>query len=300
MIIYSKLGVKGNLGNQLFQVASTLGIAQSNNQEAGFPKWEYSIFFENDLPKINEHKDFIQKKEPSFNYHKLILKDENYDLNGWFQSEKYFDIRQVEEQFTFKYSLIQSIKERYSHLLDSNHILISVRRGDFVNHPYYFQLSYKYYFLAITENFPDWKSRNLIFTSDDISYCKKHFSFLRNSYFLNDLNGIEQLVFGSLSKDFVISNSTFSWWVAWLGEKKDSIIIRPEKNFRGLFAIKNNDNDYFPERWIQFKSSKRTLSINYIGLILKGEFFRISGYLKYSIKKQKKSFKIVIKQIIKL
>ncbi|MDX1718739.1 MAG: alpha-1,2-fucosyltransferase [Salegentibacter mishustinae] len=297
MIIYSELGKKGNLGNQLFQIASTLGIAKSNNQEAGFPKWEYSIFFEHELPEIDRQRDFIQIKEPSFNYKKLILRDENYDLNGWYQSEKYFDIKLVNKYFTFKKSLVQNIREKYSSLLGSKHILISVRRGDFVHHPYYFQLSYKYYFLAISENFPDWKSRKLIFTSDDINYCKKHFSFLENSYFLDDLNAIEQLVFGSLSKDFIISNSTFSWWLAWFGEKKDSTVIRPKQNFRGAFAKKNNDKDYFPERWVQFKTSKKSISLKYIGLILKGDFFRIIDYSEFIFKKQKKKIKKKIKQI---
>ncbi|MFV8279922.1 alpha-1,2-fucosyltransferase, partial [Christiangramia marina] len=281
MIIYSKLGKKGNLGNQLFQIASTLGIAEANNQEAGFPRWEYSNFFENNLPKIDKQKDFIMIKEPSFNYNDLVLRGANYDLDGWYQSEKYFKIQQIRKYFKFKESLIQKIKIKYSFLLNSEHILISVRRGDFVHHPYYFQLSYKYYFLAILENFPDWKLRKLIFTSDDINYCKKHFAFLENSYFLDDLKPVEQLVFGYLSKDFIISNSTFSWWLAWFGEKEDSIIIRPQQNFRGDFAKRNNDKDYFPERWVQFKTSKNSISLNYIGLILKGDFFRIIDYSRF-------------------
>jgi hypothetical protein len=39
MITYSNLGKKGDLGNQLFQIASIIGIAEKNHQEYCFPIW---------------------------------------------------------------------------------------------------------------------------------------------------------------------------------------------------------------------------------------------------------------------
>jgi len=298
VIIYSNLGKRGNLGNQLFQIASTVGIANLNNQDVGFPEWGYSDYFENELPKIDKNKYYSKLTEPSFNYNLIRLTSDNYDLNGWFQSEKYFDTSKTREQFKFKYDLENEVNKEYSYLLDNKNILISVRRGDFVNHPYYFQLSYKYYFLAIQKFFPDWKDRNLIFTSDDIAYCKYHFSFLKNAYFLDNVHPIKQLILGSLCDDYIISNSTFSWWIAWLGEKKDSKIIRPKHNFRGDFKIKNDDSDYFPERWITFDYSQKKISIRYSNLILKGEIYELIGNIKYNIKKYRKVTKNKIKRIL--
>ena len=116
---------------------------------------------------------------------------------------------------------------------------------------------------------------------------------------MEDLNAIEQLAFGSMSKDIVISNSTFSWWLAWLGEKKKSLIIRPEKNFRGDFAGRNDDKDYFPERWIQFKVPKNLINLKYFRLIAVGESYRIVNYLIYLIKTWKKILKETLKRLIK-
>ncbi len=298
MITYTNLGKRGNLGNQLFQIAATIGIANKNHQDYCFPKWKYSIYFEKELPICNPDKKQYQTfKEKQFEYQNIVLNRGEYNLIGWFQSEKYFDIKQVKDQFRFKKYLVHSITNKYGFLLNSKHILISIRRGDFVNHPYYFQLSYKYYFLAIIENFPDWESRNLIFTSDDIDYCKRHYSFLKNSYFLDDLNAIEQLAFGSLATDFIISNSTFSWWLAWLGEKMNSIIIRPEKNFRGEYATINNDKDYFPSRWQTYKVGA-TINSKYLNLIIKGEFFRLIDNTNSFFQKKKKFSKKAIKRII--
>ena len=152
--------------------------------------------------------------------------------------------------------------------------------------------------MAVTACFPDWKSRNLIFTSDDIDYCKRHFSLFDNAYFLDDLDAVEQLAFGSLCNDFIISNSTFSWWLAWLGEKSNSSIIRPNKNFRGDFAILNNDKDYFPERWIAFQIINKHISFKYFNLLCIGEYFRILNYFKFQIKKLKKFSKNLIKKAI--
>jgi hypothetical protein len=57
---------------------------------------------------------------------------------------------------------------------------------------------------------------------------------------------------GSLCDDYIIGNSTFSWWTAWLGEKKESKVVRPFSNFDGLKSKELDDKDYFPERWIRF------------------------------------------------
>lgn len=300
MITYLQLGKKGNLGNQLFQVASTLSIAEKNNQNFVLPKWEYAHYFINNLPMLPVGKiQFDTVHEISYNYNELLLLDGNYSLNGWFQSERYFNIESVKKQFEFKPELINKIEEKYKKQINSKHILISVRRGDFVNHPYYYQLDYKYYMLAITTQFQDWNQRHLIFTSDDIEYCKTHFGFLKNAIFIENTKAIEQLVLGSLCKDFIISNSTFSWWMAWLGERQTSKIIRPKHNFRGDFLTKNNDKDYFPDRWILFDYKKFELDNNFLGLKLKGSFFKLIDYILYQKKNKIKYLKKTIKKIIK-
>lgn len=298
MIIYSRLGKKGNLGNQLFQIASTIGIATKNSHEFAFPEWKYATYLKFNFPLYDPNKRYKVLKELGYHYSDIEIKEGCYDLNGWFQSEKYFNRELLKTYLKFKPELITKVQEKYKDGLSNKNILISVRRGDFVNHPYYFQLDYKYYFLAITTQFPDWQTRNLIFTSDDISYCKKHFGFLKNAIFIEKTDIIEQLILGSLCNDFVISNSTFSWWQAWLGEKEETNIIRPIQNFRGKFRAENDDKDYFPERWIVFDPSLYKIRLKYSRLIIKGEFLKLidltSHYYKFSIKKVKKKTKKLI------
>lgn len=297
MIVFSQLGRKGNLGNQLFQIASTIGIAKKNNQEYFFPDWKYSKYFKRKLPLLNEVLDFMIIKEKSFHYHEWNIENKDYDISGWLQSEKYFDINATKDYFLFDDELIYGLLIKNRALFDKKTILVSVRRGDFVNNPYYFQLSFRFYFLAIIKNFPDWKNKNLIFVSDDISYCKYHFSFLKNAFFLNNLSDIEQMALGSQCDDFVISNSTFSWWIAWLGEKENSKIIRPPRNFRGQFSMQNDDSDYFPLRWISFNDKLFSMEKKYFILNMKGNVYSLFVNLKFSYLSFKKNMKTFVKRI---
>lgn len=297
MITYSKLGRKGNLGNQLFQIASTVGMAEKYGHDYFFSEWEYANFFKNDLPIFEMDDSFQVIKEKKIAYYEWDIGKQNYDLNGWLQSEKYFNeesIRKIFEWGSFSDQLLLN----YNFIFTKKTILVSIRRGDFVNHPYYYQVSHLFYFKGIVHNFPDWEERNIIFTSDDFSYCKYHFSFLKNSIFLDHLTPIEQLVLGSKCDDFVISNSTFSWWIAWLGEKNDSKIIRPIKNFRGKFADENNDSDYFPERWISFNDKGIGIDMKYWFFVMKGYIYELLIDIKFKYKKSKKDFKNSIKNFL--
>ncbi|MBO9585985.1 MAG: alpha-1,2-fucosyltransferase [Flavobacterium sp.] len=253
MITFSKIGKKGNLGNQLFQIASTIGLATRNNHEFSFLEWKHQNAFKNGLPLLSlDQSLFNQIEEKEYHYHQWTFGTNHYDIIGWLQTEKYFDIELTKHYFEFSDSLKEKIKKRYSEAFKKRTILISIRRGDFVNHKDYFQLPINYYLNSLAIFFPEWDSCNLIVLSDDINYCKYHFSFLENAFFGNDLNETEQLCLGAMCDDFIISNSTFSWWTAWLGEKSDSKIIRPFKNFDGEKSKELNDKDYYPERWTKY------------------------------------------------
>ncbi len=269
MIVFSQLGNKGHLGNQLFQIASVIGLAKKHNMDFGFPAWKWAGYFEIPLPEIPE-RHFNLLPETKFHWHEWPIEaDKDYDLDGWLQSEKYFDRKRLTNYFTFKPSLIAGMKKKFSALLSKQTIVISIRRGDFVNHPDYFQLPVLYYILALEEHFPDWRNRNILVTSDDVTYCKIHFSFLENAFFADQLNAAEQLLLASLCDDFIISNSTFSWWTAYLGEKSHSKIIRPAHYFRGAKAQKDSDADFFPERWKLYDHREKKLSLDNTTLILR-------------------------------
>lgn len=248
MISFQSLGKLGRLGNQLFQIASTYGIASKNNEAFGLNDWPYSKYFDYKFPKA-KITNFIPIKEKNYHFDAYELKGNNYDLSGYFQSPKYWENceKEVRSLFNFKEDFYLNCLKR---LPDNGkkHIAIHVRRGDYVGNPSHFQLTISYYIQAI-HYMPKWWECNLIFFSDDINFCKWHFSCLPNTFFMSGGSDIEDLCTMSACHHFVIANSSFSWWAAYLGERRGSIVVRPNEHFSGA-QLRKNIKDLYPEHWI--------------------------------------------------
>lgn len=261
IVSFSKLGNYGRAGNMLFEVMATLGIAERNNALASFPSWPYEGYFENKLPNSPLPDHYIPVfKELEFCYqefdfsaiHSIPQNEQYIDLVGYFQSEKYFPSN-AKQVFKFKETFLESVKTKLPDNGKKN-IAIHIRRGDYQQEPYvnlYYQLPITYFINALIA-IPDWRDYNIIIFSDDLPYCKVHLSCLSNVYF-PELNEIETLAAGTFCEHFIISNSTFGWWLAWLGEKETSTVIHPGHLFLGRLKEENDTKDFWPERWIRYQ-----------------------------------------------
>lgn len=267
MITFSKLGRpgRGRLGNHLFQIASTIGISCQEGHEYTFPAWDYSKYFARPW-KTGGQFEAWELPEQSFTFYResemLGRRGEHFDLDGWRQSERYWELcpDEIRRVFEFEPVFFQGVADKWAEALSRPCIAISVRRGDFVGNPNYAQIPARYYVLGLFDGIPDWKSHNVIMFSDDMDYCRAHFSGLPGVYFA-DGTDIEQLALMTMCRHFIISNSTFSWWGAWLGEKRGSIVIRPPKNFAGPLAAANSEADYWPERWQVLDYTRRKIPL---------------------------------------
>lgn len=270
----SNFGRKGRLGNQLFQVASLIGLSNKYNQKLLLPKWHYAKYF-NYTVEEGTMTSNNKITEPHYHYaEELGIKSPGInDIDGYFQSEKYWKNYGpiVKEQLTFKDYFINFVKEKYSKALKNKEVIaISIRRGDYVNNPNYAQLPITWYFTALQQYFPDWKTKNIIIFSDDIEYCKLHFGCFENVfyaensfnntdkrfYFHENKSAIEQLCLMTLCNHYIIANSTFSWWGAYLGEKEGTKIIRPKEHLAGSLKVRHITKDYYPKNWIEFIGDK--------------------------------------------
>lgn len=256
MITFPRFERYGNLGNQLFQYAAILGLGKQYGCEVSIPRWKWADYFKH-RPSINEVVPTVNIEEPVFHYcpdffanHADNFKNSVVGVTGWMQCEKYWlgNKDSIMRSLEFREDIKEILRAKNSEAFSKRTICISVRRGDYVDNPCYDLLPIEYYYMALLEHFPNWRECNILVFSDDLPYCKVHFSCLDNCYFIEG-NPMEQMVIGSMCDDFIIANSTFSWWLAYLGEKSGSKIVRPNYHFAGELLASSDWKDYYPESW---------------------------------------------------
>lgn len=250
MITFTRLGTYGRLGNQLFQIASTIGIAIENKSNYSFPNWSYNSYLKNPLPVLDSevrqkiiHNEFCYK-------HFNVNNDLTTDFFGYLQSYKFFNNIDVKHFFELKE---EHLLYRNKYKFD-NSVSIHVRRTDYLtNNHVYPSLSIDYYKRALDElDKLGIKDYVVYVFSDDIEWCKDNFNFIENIYFISGYNEIVELYMMSECTNNIISNSTFSWWSAYLNKNLDKNVICPSTWFNTCDEIKNFIyDDLIPKEWIK-------------------------------------------------
>jgi hypothetical protein len=212
MLTYSRLGRVGRLGNQLFQVAFLTSFAERHGIEYSIPPWRYARHFAGEFAVRNDlgcwRHDMVVK-EPGLGYHENYFVDllpkirvgQVDIIGGYFQSFKYFSKSHVMKIF--------SPKDGTATLTaPSNSVAISVRRKNFVRHPNYNNIKAELFIKLLNNYFEGFK---VFVFSDNYNYCRKYF-IGEQFEFLEGATAIEQLFMMSQFENFILSNSTFSYW----------------------------------------------------------------------------------------
>jgi len=263
-MIYCNL--KGGLGNMMFQIAATKSYAIDLGVEPSFPNLTNQMeVINNDLihnPSIKHAFEYeiifnsLKREHPTnttelvrfpFEYVDYEIRD-NSTVDGFFQSEKYFNHNREEVLKIFKKpdTITEYIEKKYNNILSGNTVSLHVRRGDYLKFPNHHKvLTLDYYDKALSFFKDDFK---IIVFSDDIEWCKQNLNNKVDHFIEGEKDYIE-LYMMSLCKNNIISNSSFSWWGAWLNENENKKIIAPKEWFGP--AIQHNTNDIIPDNWIK-------------------------------------------------
>ena len=261
MLAFNHLGRLGQLGNQMFQYAALKGIAERHGYDFMIPnnkdvmvdslgnKLRTEIFNPFDLNVkvgILQTENYLQ--EPHYEYSVDLVNNcpDNFSLWGFFQTEKYFKHieDQIRKDFTFKKQIRDECKEIIEEVFD-NPIALHVRRGDFlINHANHHNLSMDYYAKALSKF--DKKRQVVVFT-DDPKWAFEQELFADDRFIIsNEVGPYHDLYLMTQCDDFIIANSTFSWWGAWLANR--GTVIAPKKWF-GPNNIDKNIDDLYPPHW---------------------------------------------------
>lgn len=249
------------LGNMMFQIAC--GKAYSLRTDNSFvvidelveKKCIHPTFesFQNDIFSKLEIKKALNAKfnyfsENSFSFSEIPEIDDNLILDGYFQSEKYFNDYSKEIKDLFLTPLKEKcspLLEKYKKIKSKKSCSIHVRRGDFLKLNDHHPVQEIVYYKKAIKNFDN--EYTFYVFSNDINWCKENFNF-KNLIFIENLSPQEDLFLMSQCSNNIIANSTFSWWGAWLNENENKKVIAPSKWFGKVYNNYNID-DLIPENW---------------------------------------------------
>lgn len=272
----------GGLGGQLFQYSVARKLSSINNRRILFITHTLDLKGRNNpnmtprdfnLDKFNTIGDvanvsdvlgivgqnvvFIVENSPAFCKKYLEVQQSTY-LIGQFGSYKYFsDIREtITKEITVKTPLGGTNSIVMDMIKNSKSVCVHVRRGDYLKIKDESHVSrlcsfnfYKECIDHIAEKIG--KDITLYVFSDDPYWVQKNWRFQYETIYVchnSDADAHEDLRLMSSCQHFVVPNSTFSWWAAWLGQHSDKIVCVAKK-----WVADNFDNsDLLPEEWIQF------------------------------------------------
>jgi hypothetical protein len=212
----------GRLGNNLFMIANAYARAMDENRQLVIPA--------NQVGHTNDFINNIFRKLDFFIDHPNdIISNKVTVYTGYFQDETYFNkySEAIKSLFSPTKEFINRIHTEIPVIFNTEVTVINVRRGDYLIYSDYHPVISLDYIMKAISLVP---SKQYIIASDDIPWCKEHIN-LPNVIYLEDWEIHEQLWIMSMCHHFIISNSSFSWWAAYLSRNTEKIVIAPETWF---------------------------------------------------------------------
>lgn len=263
------IGTNGRFGNQMFQYASLMGIADKQNCLYGVDytmgnQIPWNQFTDDEF--VNKNTFVLPKAFQLSGLHckqRYPILDENkhfhfnpaffntgddIHLHGYFQTEKYFKHveKSIRSEFTFRPDIITVAKSYLKDKQEYETVSIHVRRGDYLQFKHHGTCDLTYYSNAL-QHFTD-KSYNFIIVTDDVEWAKSTFEGAGNFYISECRNQFVDMCIMTLCNHNIIANSTFSWWGAWLNQTSNKKVIAPSKWFGPDVTL--NTKDLYISDWI--------------------------------------------------
>jgi hypothetical protein len=135
-----------------------------------------------------------------------------------------------------------------SDIENSNSVSLHVRRGDYLSIPGTQCLPDDYYEKAIAHLRMCYGNLSFFVFSDDLTWCRKHFSGSEFTYTEIPESQIDPLIdlrLMAACKHHIIVNSSYSWWGAWLNPSSVKTVIAPER-----WMTKLPSSRIVPPEWI--------------------------------------------------
>lgn len=247
------VNLMGGLGNQMFQYSMAKSLSLKNNvpffldrqylDTKDWRNYDLDIFnIEEKFATSSDKSITIDEGWSDLTFRKDIwdfdYTDKDVYLVGYFQNVNYLQpiYSILKSQFTLKNPITkEETKKLLQQIQNSNSVMINVRRTDFVNNSFHGTLDTDYYNSAISIIKQKIYNPKFFIFSDDIEWCWQNLSGIDNSFIVDhSYKGDRFSEYFELMKNckhFIIPNSSFGWWSAYLSDNVDKIVIAPKNWF---------------------------------------------------------------------
>jgi len=247
------IGERQGLGNQMFEIAGSLAIAR----ELGIAlRWTWVSGNKRDF---GLHYFGLAETKPRPKEPDCPVVDQGCKA-GWEANLEF--VRNFPERECVIWSRFQSeecflpvadeVKRLFvlpqvqlPHPPGATPVALHVRRGDYVNHLRLWVTAPEYFQRAVDYMKKHVHNPHFIVVSDDPRWCKATFK-TQEFTVMPPQEPIEAMATIAACDAHIISNSTFGWWGAWLGEKGPVVV--PSKWFTQM--AKYHEWNPTPERWV--------------------------------------------------
>lgn len=178
-------------------------------------------------------------------------------LDGYFQSEKYFS--QYRSQIAADFRIREAPKPQTAEMLtkinQTDAICLHIRRGDYVTNKaanaHHGTCSLEYYEAGLVRVAEGLDRPHCFVFSDDPAWARENFVPNVPVTYV-DIHGPDQahedLRLMAACQNYVIANSSLSWWGAWLGSHANKKVVAPAKWFQKQDI---DTSDLVPSSWIR-------------------------------------------------
>jgi hypothetical protein len=268
--------LQGGLGNQLFQIAGGYALAKrlglpfylihfqfDGMGQGSHPSKYYETIF-NKLQFVDGLVNMVELSQTGWKYSDQQLDHEVIDilnsgfsgviLKGYFQGQGFFQesVEDIRRLFTPSEGIVgwlsanSSILNKFPELRgplatgttkggDHGFGFIGVRRGDYLNTP---EIHWPCGMTYFNEGMKRMQCERYYIASDDMNWVRANFKG-DQFQFLDIADDLELLYVMALFRNYIIANSTYHWWGAFLSVYPTPRIIAPNKwiNIHGYDGI---------------------------------------------------------------
>lgn len=274
--------IKGGLGNQLFCYALGYSVSKNRSEalyvdleryrigkdrrgyglsEFQLPYTEYkpSVFgryaiklrrrlntlkYEGRIPFAPKMKKYFFELNYGYDTGFDEYKDSAFYFDGYWHSVEYFKQYKDDLNALFMPKIESDLIHKFNF---QNHesVAVHIRRGDYLAESRFHVQPVEYFLNAIKAVHQLNKDAVFYFFSDDHEFVKKEILTKQEGILVEGKSLHEDFYLMRQCKHNIISNSTFSWWPAWLNSNQDKIMVAPIN-----WYTDDAKHDLIDHRWI--------------------------------------------------